>query len=313
MTVAVHLGIDVGGTASRWLACDARGVEVARGQAGGATGHIFNPAEREKLADVVAEIAAALRAAGLAGQSVTAGLTGYGAAVSDAVETLLSEALAVPRQATIVVDDMVLAYLANFGPGEGHLVSAGTGSIGIHLGAHDQVRVGGRGILIDDAGSGSWIALRALDRLYRTIDQTGSVGDHHVLAQSLFAAVGGEQWSDVRHFVYGGDRGRIGTLAVAVAQAAGQGDALALTLLRDAGAELAGLAMALVGRVGERPIGFIGGVFKLHPVIFEAVLTHLAGHRVSLLGADTVLAAARLQAVGDERWRQTLSRRASIG
>ena len=312
MTVAVHLGIDVGGTASRWLACDAQGVEIARGQARGATGHIFNPAERERLAGAVSEIAAALHAAGLASGSITAGLTGYGAAVATEVETLLSEALAVPRQAIIVVDDIVLASLANFGPGEGHLISAGTGSIGVHLGEHDQVRVGGRGILIEDAGSGSWIALRALDQLYRTVDHMGSAGEHQRLATSLFAAIGGEQWSDVRQFVYGGDRGRIGTLAVAVAQAAEQGDALALSILRQAGTELARLALALVARVGDRPIGFVGGVFRLHPVILQEALTCLAGHSVSLLEADTVLAAARLQAVGDYRWRETLSRRALI-
>jgi glucosamine kinase len=313
MVTMAHLGIDVGGTASRWVACDDAGIVLARGQAAGATGHIFNPAERDRLAAALTQIASALGNSGLTAMSLTAGLTGYGSAVSDEVKAMLSGLLGVAADAILVTDDMILAYMANFAPGEGHLVSAGTGSIGLHLGVDDYVRVGGRGILIDDAGSGSWIALQALDAMYRALDHAGSFDNVAVLARQVFAEIGGDNWHDVRQFIYAGDRGRIGTLAVAVARAAEEGDAVAVSILQQAAAELAQLAKAQIARVGSRPIGFVGGVLNLHPLIATEITHLLAGHQVRLLSADACLAAARLQASGDPRWLQVLTTRSSIG
>lgn len=309
MPVLIHLGIDVGGTASRWVACDAHGVEVGRGRAGGATGHIFNPVERLRLHDAMVDIAAALQRAGLLATSVTAGLTGFGDSVSVEVKALLASTFSLGPDAIVVVDDIMLAYLANFAPGEGHLVSAGTGSIGVHLGREGDgfVRVGGRGILIDDAGSGSWIALRALDRVYRAIDHHGTPVGCETLAESLYASVGGDDWHAVRAYVYGGDRGRIGLLAMAVAEAAHAGDAQAQSILAEAGAQLASLSQALISRVGHRPIGVIGGVFNLHPIILDTLRATLPDQTVNLLQADVAIAAARLQATRDARWTQWLA------
>ena len=313
MTIPVHLGLDVGGTASRWVACDAAGQVLARGKVPGATGHLFNPAEKERLRAALAQAADELSASGLAACSLTAGLTGYGSAVATDAKALLSAVFDIGPDAVILTDDIVLAYIANFAPGEGHLVSAGTGSIGLHLGeGNAYIRVGGRGILIDDAGSGSWLALQALDAMYRILDQSGSFNSVEILAGQVFAAIGGDGWHDVRQFVYTGDRGRIGTLAVAVALAAEQGDALALSILQRAGAELAGLAQALIARVGKRPLGFAGGVLNLHPVIAGEIRLQLAGHEIRLVDADASLAAARLQASGNERWRRLLAERSSI-
>lgn len=310
MSHAVHLGLDVGGTASRWVACDNHGDVLTRGRAAGATGHVFNPAEEARLRAVLQTIAGDLAAAGLRAGSVAAGLTGYGSAVAGEVAALLHETLGVAPDQALIVDDMSLAYAANFAPGEGHLVSAGTGSIGLHVGLEESVRVGGRGILIDDAGSGSWITLRALDLVYRNFDQTGSFADVSALADRLFAAIGGNSWSDVRQYIYGGDRGRIGALAVAVGDAAEEGDGLALAILRDAALELAQLGLALSQRVGRRPIGYIGGVLTLHPVVGEGIRNFLDGHDVRFLAADAPLMAARLRldVAPMTLWRQLLAK-----
>jgi N-acetylglucosamine kinase-like BadF-type ATPase len=300
------MGLDIGGTASRWVLCGDDGQELARGKAQGATGHVFNPAERDRLRDALAAIAGAVGPYAIA--SVTAGLTGYGAAVSGAVTALVAGAFGTDPSRVIVIDDVALAYLANFAPGEGHLVSAGTGSIGIHVGRDGGfIRVGGRGILIDDGGSGSWIALRALDRMYRALDHDGSFDRVRLLAQHMLAQVGGEDWSDVRQFVYAGDRGRIGTLAVAVAGAAAAGDEVAEAILRAAGGELALLAEALIARAGPRPVGFIGGVLGLHPVIVGEIRRRLAGQDIRLPKADAGLAAARLQVMRPDGWIEVLA------
>lgn len=314
MVTKVHLGVDVGGTASRWVACDDTGAVLARGKVAGATAHVFNPAERQRLGVALAEVAAALDSAGLAATSLTAGLTGYGSAVADDIRAMLSTLFGTDAAAIVITDDIVLAYIANFAPGEGHLISAGTGSIGLHLGEGDAyVRVGGRGILIDDAGSGSWIALKALDAMYRALDHSGSFDAVEILARQVFEQIGGQNWHDVRQFVYAGDRGSIGTLAVAVARAAEAGDASAVAILQQAAAELAQLGQALVARVGRRPIGFVGGVLNLHPLIPAEIRRQLPGHDMRRLEADACLAAARLPVSGDARWRQVLAARSSIG
>ncbi len=312
MSRSIHLGIDVGGTASRWVACDARGAVLARGKAPGATGHVFNPAERDKLDAVLVAIAADLAAAGLSAEDVAAGLTGFGAVVAAEVKAMVGAALGVAPQAIVVVDDMTLAYASIFTPGEGHLVSAGTGSIGLYVDASGEVvRVGGRGILIDGAGSGSWIALRALDAIYRCYDRSGSFEGVAALSQALFDAIGSNDWHGVRQFVYGGDRGRIGGLAVAVGRAAERGDATARGILEDAGRELAMMAEALLARAGPRPIGFIGGVLAL-PVLGDAIRTGLPGHDVRFVEADAALAGARLFLSGGP-WRASMLEHSVVG
>lgn len=308
MSRAVHLGLDIGGTASRWVACGPDGAVLLRGKASGATGHIFNPSERACLRTALESIAKALGDAGLVALSVTAGVTGFGAAVTQEGKTLMRDVFGMAEDDIILVDDIVLAYMAHFEPGEGHLVSAGTGSIGVHIaGNGTMVRVGGRGILIDDAGSGSWIALRALDHIYRVFDHDGSFDRTEHLARHLFALVDGSDWSDTRQFVYGGDRGRIGTLAVAVARAAEEGDQMALGILRQAGSELARLGMALLSRAGSRPIRFVGGVLDLHPIVFAEIEHRLKGSSVSRADGDAALIAARLQTAGHPTWKVVLT------
>jgi len=303
MSGQVHLGLDVGGTASRWVACDADGMVLARGQAAGATGHVFNPAEKDRLSAVLITIAAALKPENLIPTTVTAGITGYGSVVSAEVSALIHLLLGAAPENIVLIDDIVLAHITHFEPGEGHLISAGTGSIGIHVAKDGStVRVGGRGILIDDAGAGSWIALRALDRLYRTFDRHGSFHGAERLADHLFALIGGTEWHHVRQFVYAGDRGRIGSLAVAVANAATDGDETALAILREAGGELAQLASALLARAGERPVKFVGGVLDLHPIILEEITRYLDGQDVSRAFGDAALAAAQLQSHRRPAW-----------
>ena len=307
MSRPIHLGLDVGGTASRWVACAPDGDLVGRGAAAGATGHIFNPSEKDRLLGVVGTIVEALARADLHASSVTAGITGYGDQARDAIAQLLGKSFGTPGNDIVLVDDIVLAYMANFEPGEGHLVSAGTGSIGVHVSADgESIRVGGRGILIDDAGGGSWIALRALDRLYRSLDRHGDFSSVEPLADRIFTMIGGREWHHVRQFVYGGDRGRIGTLAVAVAGAAEAGDATALAILREAGVELAQLATCLQQRVGELPIKFTGGVLDLHPVILQEVTGRLRSRDVSRATADAALAAAQLRSGRRPAWESLL-------
>lgn len=227
--------------------------------------------------------------------AIHAGITGLGPGAHGDACAILSAALGAPAVRITLSDDMELAYRAVFAPGTGHLVAAGTGSVGLHVtAAGEPIRVGGRGILIDDGGSGSWIALTALDRLYRRIDETGGPAEAEILHDAIMAAIGGSGWDDIRTFVYGSDRGRIGTLARAVAQAAEAGDPLGRRVLDDAVRELARLARALRARGGPLPVGFVGGVLELTAGIRPALRAALPDTEVLFPTPDAALAAAHM-------------------
>jgi N-acetylglucosamine kinase-like BadF-type ATPase len=173
--------------------------------------------------------------------------------------------------------DIELACRAAFAPGRGIVLVAGTGSVAAHLDATVTLqRAGGRGVLIDDAGGGHWIATRALRAVWRAEDEQPGAGRDSALGRALFEAVGGPDWAATRAAVYGAQRGAVGALAAAVGAAAHAGDATALALLRRAGAELARPVRALLARVGPQPVALAGRVFDLHPAVEAALREALA-------------------------------------
>lgn len=283
-----YLGIDMGGTASRWVLVDSGGVERARGTAPGGTGLIGDPGHRAAFVAALEALRAALPCAPARAHL---GLTGVGFARDPAVDALCAQALGLNPAQVSHENDMELAHRAAFGTGAGHLVLAGTGSVGMtRLPDGAALIIGGHGALIDDGGSASWIALRALRQVLRARDEGMADG---VLAQHLFNAIGGTGWEAVRRHVYAGDRGRIGLLARAVAGAAAAGDAQAVALMHAAADELARLARILIDRAGPAPLVFTGGVLDLGPDIRNRLATRLAAEAPPFRPLDAALTAAR--------------------
>jgi N-acetylglucosamine kinase-like BadF-type ATPase len=274
------LGIDAGGRAARWQLAGPGGARVAEGESAAFNGHIFTDAARTATFAALARLAETVLAAGRPG-AVVAGITGLDADTPEAgafgSELARLFDLSVARVA--VLNDMRIAYEAAFGgPGQGILVYSGTGSIGCHVDREGRlIRVGGRGVMLDDGGSGFWIGKEALRRLFRAEDRAPGSGFASPLGRHLAGAIGGPTWDAARTFVYGGDRGRVGMLAMAVADAARESDAVALDVLASAGRELAELALALTARIGTRDLVLAGGATELHPVVaaaFRAALPH---------------------------------------
>lgn len=292
--MSLFLGIDMGGTASRWAAVDESGAVLGRGSSDGATGLIYD-------AGALAAFTGALEGVrdALPGRITAAhlGITGAGFQQHLQVESQVSQVFSLERSQFSYSNDVVLAWHSAFNrgslPKRGHLVSSGTGSIGISINANGEaVVVGGRGNLVDDGGSGSWIALRALDQLYRLIDDYGHPQGAEVLAAEIFGLMGGSDQDALRAAVYGKGRGQIGRLAVAVAKAAFENDPLALEIIGRAGDELVRLARSLLKRAGPAPIAFIGGVIGLHPLIKARIEEALQGETLSFPQTDAPLTAA---------------------
>lgn len=263
------LGIDAGGTATRWALAGPRQEIVAEGEVAGFSALELQGGDPERVRNLLRELARAVLAIGRPARA-HAGLTGLGAA-SDALVQWLAEPLGLPASAVALGGDLETTYLDLFAPGQGYVVYAGTGSVAVFIDAEGALhRAGGRGNLLDDGGGGFWIAREALRQVWRAEDERPGSWRDSPLARALFDRIGGSDWSCTRQAVYGGNRGDVGRLALAVAEAADQ-DPAALAILRSAGEELARLARALLDRCGPRPVALSGRAAGLHPAI-EATL-----------------------------------------
>lgn len=263
------LGIDAGGTRTRWALASVSGELVAEGSVAGLSAvQLATKGGQQVLRDTFEHLAADVLAVGRPAQ-VHAGLTGYGG-VQEPLASLIRTPLGLGAEAVSIVTDIEVAYLDVFKPGEGYLVYAGTGSIAAFIDEQQQFhRAGGRGGLIDDGGSGFWIAREALRHIWRREDEEPGAWQRSPMAREVLEHVGGTDWSHTRQFIVTVDRGEMGRLALAVAAAAGS-DPTALAILQAAGSELGRLARILVTRFGTRPVALTGRVFQLHPVIEQA-------------------------------------------
>lgn len=266
------LGVDAGGSQTRWaLASAARGI-VAEGAVRGMSA--LQLRAPQSLGEALSELAASVLAHGRPAR-VHAGLTGLGGDV-EALGALFAAPFGLAPDAVAVGSDIEIAYLDIFAPGEGYVVYAGTGSVGAFIDAAGALhRAGGRGVVLDDGGGGFWIAREALRHVWRAEDESPGSWRESPLAAALFAHIGGSDWSHSRDFIYGGDRGEMGRLALAVAQAA-SADPVAREILSAAGRELARLAIALARRHGPRPVALTGRAAQLHPLIAESMRAALA-------------------------------------
>jgi glucosamine kinase len=303
-SLGLGLGLDVGGTHTRWALANTSGTVLADGVAGGFSGqHMATAASRDRVASVLKEVADAARAQGHGRiAAVWAGVTGHDEQAGPLLGRLMAGSFGVPGSALTLGNDVEMAARLCFAPGAGHLVYSGTGSIGIHIDARGQVhRVGGRGSLLGDEGSGYWIARQALAAVWQAEDEAPGSSAASGLAQGLFAQLGGSDWDTTRRFVHRAERGEFGNLSLAVAEAAlGHNlayppDPVALRILQQAGRELARLADLLLRQHGPRPLWLVGRASALHPAVSQAV--------VAALPADAVVELHDLQSHRDAALR----------
>ncbi|WP_312513913.1 BadF/BadG/BcrA/BcrD ATPase family protein [Massilia sp.] len=291
---APGLGIDAGGTETRWALAAPGGRIVAEGTVAGLSAlQMATEAGRASVHATFAELARAVLAHGRPSH-VQAGLTGFGGDGAQ-IGAWLAELLNVAPTAVALCNDIEIAYRASFAPGEGYLVYAGTGSIGAFIDADGRFhRAGGRGVVLDDGGGGFWIAREALRQIWRREDEDPGAWSASPMAHAVFEHIGGDDWALSRQFIYGGERGAVGRLALAVAASA-ERDPAASAILREAGRELARLAQALINRFGPRPVALAGRAAELHPSIVDTMRAALpADISLSRTGLRSHHAAARL-------------------
>lgn len=299
-TTEIGLGIDAGGTQTRWALARASGDIIAEGSVGGMSGLMMATSTgREAIKAALRELARNSRPHARP-TGVYAGMTGFDEDGS-AIAALIGDALDINCAQVTISNDIEIAFHDCFAPGGGYLVYAGTGSVAAFIDTDGVLhRAGGRGGLLDDGGSGYWIAREALRHIWRAEDESPGAWLASPMAVDIFNKIGGSDWLYTRKFVYESTRGDIGTLALSVAAAADK-DSVAHKILSDAGSELARLAQAMISRFGSRPIALTGRAITLHPVVeqtFRAVLAEqkISASMIKVQVSQPHIAAARVAA-----------------
>lgn len=296
--MTLRLGLDAGGSATRWVLTDDAGAIVVRGEAPAVSGLLFGEPAVAAARAAISDLAAAVRPHGHP-RSVLAGVTGSGGSAQDAaLRSMLAEALGIAAEGVRIVDDLWIAHRARFAPGSGILVYCGTGSAAVHIGADGaMLRAGGHGYLIGDEGSGYAIGRDGVHAILSAEDEVPGSGWESALGHEMAREIGGGTWEAVRNYVYGGTRARTAALAPAVAAAARAGDRRAETVLRRAGADLAALATVLLRRAGRHEVALAGGGARLHPMI-HAAMEQALREPVATGEIDAAAAAARIAGIG---------------
>ena len=272
------LGIDAGGSQSRWALVGADQAVVAEGSITSFSAlDLAGEAGQHKVSDILEGLAREVSAYGpvIAAHAGITGLGGLQDGASQLLQALLLRQFNLAPGTVTLSNDIELACRAAFEPGMGYLIYAGTGSMAGFVDVNGAFhRAGGRGGILDDGGSGYWIAVAALRHIWRAEDEAPGCWIDSPMACALFDTIGGSDWALSRQLIYGASRGEIGQLALAVASAADR-DPVASTLLQSAGRELARLGNAMVRRFGVRPMVLAGRVPELHRLIEISIREHL--------------------------------------
>lgn len=292
----IGLGIDAGGSNTRWLLLQNNGQIIGTGVVEPINGLIYTPEAREqnvtrfqKLLHDVSKVRKP--------DAVVAGFTGLhpNTEGSALFTNLTTEAFGLEPSRIHFANDMHIAYAAAFEPGEGVLVYAGTGSVGYHeTKTGEVVSAGGYGYLIDDYGAGYWIGHEAIKSVMRAFDDLGYPSDTP-LAKAVYKILGGDTWKHIVSVLYGANpRSTVATLVPAVAEAALAGDEAAQDILKRSGQELARLAKVILKRLNTSlPVGFMGGISRVSPIVLES-LQHELTVSCHIVTTEPVQAAAKL-------------------
>lgn len=280
------LGIDGGGTKTRFVLTDLCGIPVRYYD-----GNRSNPSDigldgmTDVLADGIGRVTDGIGKEKIA--AVFAGLAGAGARKKETAGRLRS--LFTPGTAVSVGTDAVNMLSCAHSEGDGGLIIAGTGS-GCFVRKDEEIfMVGGWGYLIDDGGSGFAVGRDGLNAVFRAVDGRGE----KTLLSDTFSEALGYDASRAVPEVYEKGKPFIASLAPAVFRAAEAGDRIAGAILAENAEKLTELAVTAVKRAGK-PLSFAcgGGMFAHHPDYLDAVRTGLpAGITLFPLPADPVFGA----------------------
>lgn len=250
------IGLDIGGTKTHGVRFE-DGMAVADQSAG--SSNVQN-VSRETAAANLADLFARIGEGPVA--RVYAGSGGIDTEEDAAALAALIQPHVPGAKVTVVHDSRLL--LAAGGADTGVAVIAGTGSAAWGRNADGgEARAGGWGYLLGDEGSGYWLGREAVRHSLRRMNQ-GLQPDR--LTDSLLQACGIDHPNRLIALFHSPDTGRRfwAQQARLVVEAAAAGHPESRALLDQAGADLAALALEVLGQLGIRGPVILGGGLGMH-------------------------------------------------
>ena len=261
----LYLGVDGGQSRTKAVVGDGEGRVVGRGVAGPCN-HVGAAEGRAKLTGALTEaVSQALEPLGgnLATARFAAACFGMSGGPADKARSI---AEMVHAERIDVTTDAAIALLGGAAGEPGVVVISGTGSMAYGRNAEGRTaRAGGWGYVFGDEGGAFDIVRQALRAALRHEE---GWGEATVLTELLLAESGSPDVNDLLHRFYTDafPRPKVAAYSRLVDRAAADGDRAALEILRRAGRDLAGYALAVRDNLFLAdevvPVVRVGGVFQ---------------------------------------------------
>lgn len=238
------LGIDAGGTKTTCVLADQTSV-LARASAGSIK--IMRVSESEASANLVSLLQTVAAQSGVALGNISSTCIGLAGNTVPRVEQWTRAALQSHLPGSLLLcGDEEIALDGAFWGGPGVLVLAGTGSNVVGRAADGTIfHLGGWGPVLSDEGSGYWIGLQAVRAVLHALERDRSTQLlPAILAEWKISNC--DELVDMGNLIPGPDFSRLTPL---VAQCAGAGDAVAMSVLAHAGRELGTIAIEALQKV----------------------------------------------------------------
>lgn len=271
----MYIGMDAGGTKTDICVCTSEGAVIAR-----KTGCGINAAKSGPAAAAEA-LASLVSSAGItSATSLYAGTAGAGsAAIAEELKMRLSSLL--PGIGNIsVASDAFNGLNSVVGLGDGVALIAGTGSSAF-LRQNGIIRqAGGRGYLIDDAGSGYHTGKACLDAAFRHIDGRGGYTQLTEAAEKKLVM----PLTQAIPALYEGGVPMIASFAPIVFECASAGDLTAKEIAKNCAAELWLMVRACTSACSDVPgiCAATGGMFRSE-YLRELILSNAEGSGINIV------------------------------
>lgn len=267
--MGIWIGIDGGGTKTKFLAIDQQGHRLRTYLSGGTYYHsdgIENVCKRLKEGVKAVKAEDDILGIGF-------GMPGFGeGGEADEIAVLKIRQALAPYNLCIV-NDVEVGWAGSLAMSPGVNIVAGTGSIAYGRDSiGNDARSGGWMEFFSDEGSGYWLGRRTFELFAKQSDGRLPKGELYVLLKAYLRLEDDNDLNNLVRDVYATSREKTASIQRILLRAAQAGDLNALGLYKEAGQELALIVSAVIRKLqlGDNPsVSYSGGIFETGELILK--------------------------------------------
>lgn len=267
--MGIWIGIDGGGTKTKFLAIDEQGNKIATHLTGGTYYHV------DGIDNVCQRICEGIEAVKCGHEilGICFGMPGFGEGGAADDEAIARIRAAIGPYPFHVVNDVEVGWAGSLALQPGVNIVAGTGSIAFGKNSNgESARSGGWMEFFSDEGSGYWLGRRGLELYAKQSDGRLPRDKFYDMLKEHLALEDDNDLNNLARDVYAPSREKTASIQRILFAAAKAGDASAIHLYEEAGQELALIADAVIRtlKFADVPmISYSGGIFATGELIMK--------------------------------------------